>query len=73
MAIVDELMVETDNNEVAPSLWRSNGSTDALVRTVPLWGPLFDFVGNYELGVLMVLEMLTSMRPVTEKVEELSR
>ena len=38
-----------------------------------LWGPLFDFTGKYGLGVSLVSVMLTSMRPVTENLEESSR
>ena len=64
--IVAGLVAETDQNEVAPSLRRSAGGTDASVRSVPLWGPLFDFTEKYGLGLLLVLAMLKSMWPVTE-------
>ena len=39
---------------------------------MPLWGPLFDLTVNYGLGVSLVLVMLTSMRPVTDKLEDSS-
>ena len=70
-SMVAGLVAETDKNEVAPSLRRSVGGTDAWVRSVLLWGPLFNFTGNYWLGGSLVLVMLKSMRPVTENLEEL--
>ena len=70
--IVAGMVAETDENEVAPSLRRSDGGTDVSVLSVPFWGPLFDLMGNYGLGVLLVLAMLKLMRPVTEMLEDLS-
>ena len=66
------MVAETDDIEVAPSLQSYPGKNDALVQSVPFWGSLFDLVRNYELGVLLVLEILALMRPVTEKLEESS-
>ena len=40
---------------------------------MPLWGSLFDLTGNYVQGVLLVPEMLTSMRLVTVMLGGLSR
>ena len=40
------------------------------MRLLPLWGPLFDLMGNYGLGVFMLSVMLTSMMPVTETLED---
>ena len=54
-----------DENEVVLSFRRSSGGTDASVQSVSLWRLLFDLTGNYYLGVLLVLERLTLMRPVT--------
>ena len=70
--IVAGLVAEMDNNEFSPSLRRSSGGTGVSVRSVPLWGPLFYLTGKYLLGVLLVLAMLTSLRPVTEMLEQLS-
>ena len=70
--IVAGLVAEMDNNEFSPSLRRSSGGTCASVRSVPLWGPLIDLTGNYGLGVSLVLEILTSMRPVAETLEKFS-
>ena len=69
---VDGLVSETDENEVATSLQHSSGGTDASVRSVPLWGPVFDLTGNYGLGLSLVLAMLTLMRKLKETLEELS-
>ena len=68
--MVAGLVVETNKNKVAPLLWRSSRGNDASVQLVPLWGPLFYLAGDYGLGVSLVLEILTSMRPVTETLEE---
>ena len=48
------------------------GVTGALGLSVPLWGTLFDLTGNYVLGVSLVPEILTSMRLVTGKLDDLS-
>ena len=66
------MVAGTDENELAPSLRRSSEGNYSFVGSVPLWVPLFDLMGNYGLGVLVVLKMLISMRPVTEKLEESS-
>ena len=66
------LVAETGDNEVAQSLRHSAGGTDLSVRSVPLWGLLFDLTGKYGLGLSLVLEMLTLMRSVTETLEESS-
>ena len=39
---------------------------------MPLWGPLFDFMGNYVLGVLLVTKMLILMRLVTGMLRDSS-
>ena len=70
--MVAGLVAETDKNEVAPSLRRSAGRTDASVQLVPLWGPLFYLAGDYGLGVFLVLAMSASMRPVKETLEGFS-
>ena len=70
--MVAGLVVETNKNKVAPLLWRSSRGNDASVQSVPLWVQLFDLTRNYGLGVLLVLAMLISMRPVTETLEESS-
>ena len=71
--MVGGLVAETDKNEVAPSLRRSDGGADTSVQSVLLWVPLFYLTGNYGLGVPLVLAVLTSIRPVTETFEESSR
>ena len=71
--MVSGLVADTDRNEVASPLRRFSGGTDELVQLVPFWCPLFDLTGNYGFGVSLVLAMLTSMRPVTETSEDLSR
>ena len=67
------MVVETDNNEVAPYFRSSAGGTDASLLSVPLWVPLFDWTGGYGLGVSLVLEMLTSMSLVTKTLKNSSR
>ena len=48
--MVAGLVAETDENEVAPSLRRSTGGTDASVLSVPLWIPLFHLTRNMGWG-----------------------
>ena len=71
--MVSGIVAETDKNEVVPSLQRYTGNTDESVISVVLRGPLFYLTGNYGLGMLLLLAMLTSMRPVTETLEDSSR
>ena len=42
-----------------------SGVNGALGISVPLWGPLFYLTGNYVQEVLLVPDMLTSMRLIT--------
>ena len=53
---------ETDENLVVQSLSRFAGVIAASERSVPMWGPMFDLTGNHVQVVLLVPEMLTSMR-----------
>ena len=47
--------------------------TGASVLSVLLCVPMFDLIGNYVLGVFLVLEMLKYLRLVTETLEDLPR
>ena len=42
-------------------------------QSVPLWGPLFDLMGNHVQGVLLAPEMLTLMRLVSGTLGDSSR
>ena len=72
-AVVAGLVTKMEEIEFVPSLLSSTGFTNAWVRSVPFGGPLFDFTGKYGLGMSLVMFMITSIRQVTEKLEELSR
>ena len=48
--MVAGMVAETDENEVALSLRRSAGGTDASVLSVTLWVPLFYLTGNMGWG-----------------------
>ena len=48
--MVAGLVADTDESEVAPSLRRSAGGTDASVLSVTLWVPLFYLTGNMGWG-----------------------